>query len=82
MDDVVHLVMSPGIVHAAYWRRDVADRHQRAITGVSVVSVEVRNDLPPEIVEDLTVEGHASNGDDFEGDTPVIEMKDIDDAKK
>lgn len=85
--NIVHCVMGGGIVVAVYWRSDYAYMHARCVTGCDVepidmtlvaaplraiIMAEVRNDLPPEIREDMLV--------DWERDsdvTPVIEERGI-----
>lgn len=67
-DDEVHLVVSPGMVHAVYRRRVSAETHARCITGAEPVSMMIRDQVPPEIVDDI-------QSDDWEDeDTPVVDM--------
>lgn len=72
---VVHVVLGDDIVLDAYWRADVAIRHARCITGADVVSLEVRDEIPPEIRADIEFEWESDE------ETPrVVDIDDIDDA--
>lgn len=53
---VIHVVLGESIVLGAYTRADIAYRHARCITGADVVSCELREALPPEILADIELE--------------------------
>lgn len=58
---------APLCVLGAYSRVSLADRHSRTITGAGVMALEVRDELPPEVLALL--------GEDFEeDDTPVDDL--------
>lgn len=90
---IAHVVMGGGIVVGAYWDPTLAMRHARCVTGCDVtpldmesipavlralVEVEIRHELPPDIIRDLEVAEF-----DDSGDTPeVVDVDEIDDAER
>lgn len=64
--ETVSLVIGGSLVLAAYRLEPVAAIHARAMTGTSVLTLEVFDRVPPSILEDLERD---YDGDD---DTPVV----------
>ncbi len=77
MPEEIYIVITPGLLHAAYRRPEQAGMHSRCILGATVVTCEILDDLPPEIREDLRTEFDS----DEEQDTPVIQVDELDDKQ-
>lgn len=77
---VVYIVVSQDFVHGVYALREHADIHARVYTGTSVIAAEIRDELPREIRDDI--ESDDPNATDFDGDTPVMDVDDLEDQKK
>lgn len=76
---VVYIVVSQDFIHGVYGRKDLADIHARVYTGTSVVAAEIRDELPKEIRDDIASDEPSTT--DFDGDTPVVNVEDLDDQK-
>lgn len=76
-EDLIHIVIGGGIVLGAYrpGSADSAELHKRCITGASIVSCELRERVPQEILDDLHAEWEGTDDDD----TPVT-MVSVDDV--
>lgn len=76
--------MGAGIVFGVYWRPDLAFQHSRCITGTTVavvdlddvpaalqaiITMEILDELPPEIMDDLQIEWEHDDSI-----TPVMEI--------
>ncbi len=71
----IFIVLAGGLILDAYTNRDSAELHRKCVTGADVVSCELRDQVPDEIREDLSVEWNAEESDD----TPVMDVDDLDD---
>lgn len=70
MGEPIYIVICDGpMILAAYRRPQPAHTHMRCITGASVVLVEVLDEVPATILDDLVSEDF-----DEDQDTPVTEV--------
>jgi hypothetical protein len=78
----VHIVHGGGIVLAAYKGEaaDSAEMHRRCVTGATVISVELLDRVPPEILSDLEIEFAGEDEDDTPVTARTLTVEDLDDA--
>lgn len=76
MSRILHIVWAPNVGPiAAYRDPSLAYTHARSILGVDVTPCEERDQLPPVVRDDL------ASAEFEEGDTPVMGVDEIPDAK-
>lgn len=78
---IVHIVCGGGLILAAYREHagDSAELHSRVITGARVLSLELLERVPPEVLADLESEFEAQDQDDTPVTARTMTVEDLDD---
>lgn len=75
---ILHVLWAPNVgPFVGYWNPSIAWSHARTMAGVQVEQIEVREELPPIALEDISAE---FDGDDETPRVVDVPIEDLDDG--